>query len=200
VAEALADSNGGDSRLLGVSGVHLDRARTANTGCVGGPTLPAWQRFTGVVWEHLDPAELTLSAATRAASSVVVVSALCGLSAFDDPVPDHRLKMSARLEPICRLAGFWRDAVSSALNDHCAGALVVDLLPGEHAAAWEPDPTRYDLVRVDLVDTEGRRVGHAAKAAKGRLARALVEARSAAAAGRLLEGGWTSDDFTAAVR
>lgn len=200
VAEALAAAGGGDAKLLGVSGAHLDRARAANTSCLGAPTLPAWRRFTGVVWEHLDPAGLDAAAAARAASSVVVVSALCGLSGFADPVPDHRLKMSARLDGLGGLAGHWRDPLSSALNDFCAGRLVIDLLPSEHAAAWTPEPNRFDIAAVDLVDDAGRRAGHAAKAAKGALTRALVGAPSASAVTRLLDGGWSSGGFTAVLR
>ena len=55
-----------------------------------------------------------------------------------------------------------------------------------------PDPSRYDLVRVRLVDRDGRSAGHAAKAAKGRLARALVRARNPS---RTL-ATWTDDEFS----
>ena len=58
VAAALAVVGGGDARLLGVSGAHLERARTANAALVGAPTLPAGQRYTGVVWDALDVASM----------------------------------------------------------------------------------------------------------------------------------------------
>jgi uncharacterized protein len=75
------------SRLTGVGGELGRRARQANVHTVGAPTLPAWQRYSGVVWQHLDPATLTGRARWRAAS-IVVVSALGGLFGFEDPVPD----------------------------------------------------------------------------------------------------------------
>ena len=200
VAEALAAVGGGDARLLGVSGGHLERARAANAAVVGAPTLPAVERFTGVVWEHLDIASLGVAARRRAAERIVVVNALAGASAIDDPLPDFRLKLSAALPEIGRLATHWRPVLSEVLNEAFAGSLVVDLLPAEHAAAWEPDPARVELVAVDLVDEAGRRVGHAAKAAKGLLARALVAAPSAAAARRLLDGGWRGGGFRGVVR
>ena len=59
VVEALGAAGGGDEKLLGVTGEHLARALDANTALIGAPTLPAWQRYTGVVWDHLDPATLT---------------------------------------------------------------------------------------------------------------------------------------------
>ena len=195
VARALKLAKGGDEKLLGVGGETLTRAQVANRRLVGAPVLPASERFTGVVWDHLDLATLAPPARTRAADAVVVVSALCGLVALDDPVPDHRLKLSVSLGALGRVATFWRPAISAALNDHLEGRLVIDLLPTEHAAAWNPDLQRYDLRRVRLIDRDGRSAGHFAKAAKGRLARALVEADDP----EQVLARWTDDDFSLTI-
>lgn len=192
IARALRVAKGGDQKLLGVGGDTLERARLANRALVGAPTMPAGERFTGVVWDHLDLASLTPAAHARAAEAIVVVSGVAGLVALDDPVPDHRLKLSVTLGRVGNVARYWRGPLSAVLNDHLEGRFVVDLLPAEHAAAWVPDPTRYDLVRVRLVDRDGRSAGHAAKAAKGRLARALVQARNPSRA----LAAWTDDEFT----
>lgn len=195
VAAALRRAGGGDAKLLGVQGAALDRARAANRAVIGAPTLPAWQRYTGVVWDHLDVAGLDRRARTRAAKAIVVVSGLAGLVALDDPLPDHRLKLSVRLGALGRVDAFWREELSAALNDHLARRTVVDLLPGEHAAAWTPDPARYRLLRVRFVEAGGRVGGHTAKAAKGLLARALVESGDADA----VLGGWRHEAFTLEV-
>ncbi len=195
VARALKVAKGGDQKLLGVGGETLERAQQANRHLVGAPVLPAWERFTGVVWDHLDVATLAPEARVRATDAVVVVSALCGLVALDDPVPDHRLKLSVSLGALGRISSFWQPALSKVLNDHLDGRFVIDLLPGEHAAAWTPDPKRYDLRRVRLVDRTGRSAGHFAKAAKGRLARAVLEADDPAQA----LARWSDDEFTLTV-
>jgi cytoplasmic iron level regulating protein YaaA (DUF328/UPF0246 family) len=85
------------------------------------------------------------------------------------------------LPPLGRLSRHWREPLSKVLNDHLAGRLVIDLLPQEHAAAWAPQPDRYDLRRVALIDDRGQVGGHDAKAAKGLLARALLTADDPAA-------------------
>ncbi len=184
VAGALAAAGGGDAKLLGVGGDHLERARDANASLVGAPTLPAWQRYTGVVWDALDPATLPAAARRR----IVVVSGLMGLVRGDDQVPDYRLKMSANLAPLGKLSTWWRDDLSAVLDRRLRGKVVVDLLPKEHRAAWRPDD-RVEGVSVEFVDPTGRPGAHFAKAAKGRLARAL-----------LLDGTsaldtWTDDRF-----
>jgi cytoplasmic iron level regulating protein YaaA (DUF328/UPF0246 family) len=123
------------------------------------------------------------------------VSAVAGLVALADPLPYHRLKLSGSLPPLGRLATFWRPRLSEVLNDHLAGRLVVDLLPREHAAAWTPDPDRYDLRRVTLLDGRGRAAGHDAKAAKGRLARDLLSSEDP---GTTL-AHWTDPHFVVVV-
>jgi cytoplasmic iron level regulating protein YaaA (DUF328/UPF0246 family) len=195
VAGLLTELGGGDGTLLGVGGAHLERAQAANLALIDAPTLPAWQRFTGVVWDHFDVANLPAAARQRASERVVVVSALAGLSALDDPLPDHRLKMSARLNGTGKLATWWKPRLSEVLNTATRGSLVVNLLPGEHAAAWDSDPHNHDVVNVDLVDDAGRRAGHAAKAAKGLLAAELAGAESRRAVERLLDGSHSVGGF-----
>jgi cytoplasmic iron level regulating protein YaaA (DUF328/UPF0246 family) len=171
IAEALGAQGGGDERLLGVRGDHLVRAQSANGAVIGAPTLPAWQRYTGVVWDHLDPASLPAPARRR----IVVVSGLLGLVRADDRVPDYRLKMGAALPPFGTLSTWWRAAVSAELARAARRRFVVDLLPHEHRAALAPDAlTGLAGVRIALVDPSGRAGGHFAKAAKGELARAVL--------------------------
>jgi uncharacterized protein len=179
VIAALAAAGGGSPQLLGVGGRHLARASAANAALVGAPTLPAALRYTGVVWDHLGPATLPAAARRRAATSVVVVSGLLGLAGFDDPVPDYRLKMGANLAPLGVLARWWRPALTAALDDETAGRVVVDLLPKEHAGAWQPagrpvPARRPKHLRVRFVGGDGLVAGHDAKAAKGLLARHLL--------------------------
>jgi cytoplasmic iron level regulating protein YaaA (DUF328/UPF0246 family) len=175
VARALARARGGNAKLLGANGDLLDRCRAANRVLVGSPTLPAWQRFTGVVWDALDPSTLSREGRRQARTSVVVVSAVTGLSGWSDPVPDFRLKLSASLSPLGRLDAFWRAPLSAALNERLVGRIVIDLLPQEHRAAWIPD-AGVTIVRPELTTADDRPGGHEAKATKGRLVRALLEA------------------------
>lgn len=168
IVEALAASGGGDERLLGVKGNHLLRARSANTSLVDALTLPAWQRYTGVVWDHLDPT--TIPAAAH--KQIIVVSGLLGVVRGDDPVPDYRLKMGASLAPLGKLSSWWRDALSQELARVARRRAVIDLLPKEHRAALDLDG--LDGVSLTLVDPSGAPGGHFAKAAKGELARAIL--------------------------
>lgn len=172
VIAALTAAGGGDERLLGVSGRHLQRALAANrlVGAGRASVMPATRRYSGVVHDHA-----ALAGVPAAAERVVIFSGLLGLVAPGDGVPDYRLKMGASLPPLGKLSSWWRPRLTPVLDRRLRGADVVDLLPQEHAAAWEPAPRRYaSLHRVRFCDADGAAGGHDAKAAKGLLARHLL--------------------------
>jgi cytoplasmic iron level regulating protein YaaA (DUF328/UPF0246 family) len=131
------------------------------------------------VHDNIGLATLSPAHRRKARESILIVSGLLGLVALDDPVPDYRLKIGARLDPVGLVARHWRPLLSAVLADHLEGRTVIDLLPGEHRAAWTPAPG-LTVLRVSLVERDGGAVGgHDAKAAKGRLVRHLLTSRAA---------------------
>ncbi len=159
----------------------LDRAVAANRAVVEqtAPRTAAWRRFDGVVWTHLEPATLTSSQRSR----LLIPSALYGVVRASDPVCEYRLGFTSSLAPIGTLSSFWRSELRATLQSSLAGCTVVDLLPNEHALAIDfgafADVAR--MRRVQFISFDGERsVGHDAKAAKGRVARTLIQ------------GGWSA--------
>jgi cytoplasmic iron level regulating protein YaaA (DUF328/UPF0246 family) len=155
-----------------------DRAKVLaalGAGVAEAPTLPAIERYTGVLYRELDWASLPSPARRRGRGSLLIVSGLWGVAAPDDPIPAYKLKMSASLPEVGRLATWWRPRLTEALAAHLRGRVVWDLLPNEHAAAWDPTavPMRRHL-RVRVVDAEGRTVGHWNKLVKGALVRRIL--------------------------
>jgi cytoplasmic iron level regulating protein YaaA (DUF328/UPF0246 family) len=178
VAAALVDAmddEAGATRVTSLRGPAAAGARATNRAVVGGPVLPAWQRYTGVVWDHLDPATLK-GAPRRRAASILVVSAIGGLFAFDDPIPDYKCGIGNRLPGVGGLAPFWRRHSAPALVAACSGAIVWDLLPSAHRSAIALEGAGADRVlRVEPRTEAGRAVGHDAKAVKGAFARWILE-------------------------
>lgn len=171
VVAALADRAAAPT--LGVRGELLDRAVAALQAAHAGeaPALPAWRRYTGVVWVHLDPT--TLRAADR--RRIVVPSAVMGIAAGDEPVPDHRGKLSVSAPGLGRLDRWWREAVTDALA--VTRRPVVDLLAAEQASAfdWDRLGAAVPVTRVRFLAAGGRgAAGHAAKAVKGIAARVVL--------------------------
>lgn len=176
------------AKIVGTTGPILDRARNAGLLLATGeaPVLPAHERFTGVVWEHLHPSDLPDR------DRIAVVTAMCGLVAGDDPVPDHRLKLSVSLGRLGRLDRWWRPQLTAALAAWAGDQTVWNLLPKEHANAVDLTALpRVVNVRFDGVS------GHFAKAAKGRFARALLLEGTAAVDGQ--RARWDGEDVVVRV-
>lgn len=161
---------------LRVHGALLERAIEASHAIVEGRArfLPAWQRYDGVVWNHLEPHTLKLEQRRR----IIVPCGLLGVTTAQDPVCDYRLKMNATLSPIGGLATYWRPWITPAIFQHCEGATVVNLLPKEHATALDGASfgAHRRLVNIRFVSDAATVVaGHEAKAVKGVLARHLLD-------------------------
>jgi hypothetical protein len=187
VVAALATAMTDDpAALLGVRGDVLTDAVRANRALRRSPTSPAIERYAGVLYRALDASSLGARARRRLEDEVVIVSGLAGVVAPGDPLPDHRVKMSASLPGLGRLSTFWRPHVDAALAPVADDAVVWDLLPAEHAAAWSGanGARRRIVVRfLDEVHRDGERrlvtVSHWNKLLKGALLRELLARRIA---------------------
>ena len=161
------------ARLAGVGVAKVADARKLLLGLSDAPTLPAHRRYRGIVHGNagladVDPATVGVD--------VRVVSALLGLAALAEPVPDYRLEVAARLPSLGGLGGWWRTRLAEELARAGAGRRVWDLLPGEHARVWDPAVRAdLDVVSVRFVRPDGRAANAArTKVCKGRLTAALL--------------------------
>jgi cytoplasmic iron level regulating protein YaaA (DUF328/UPF0246 family) len=177
------------ARLFNARGELLEAAVARAAAIVAGeaPTMAAWRRYTGVVWQHLEPSARGEDQLRRC----FVPSSLYGLSSALDPIADYRLSMSVALGSLGRLSGFWREAVTASLLRAARGREIVDLLPKDYAAAvdFAQLESRLAVLRVRFVSADGKAaIGHGAKAVKGRLAAHLLTEGLEAAAGFCWEG------------
>jgi cytoplasmic iron level regulating protein YaaA (DUF328/UPF0246 family) len=163
-------------RLLGAQGATLAAAVEANRALASAPTRPAIERYSGVLYDELCYPSLRARDRRRVDDRVLIVNALLGVVAPRDPLPEHRLELSASLPRLGRLGTWWRPRLTEALAPRLAGAVVWDLLPNEHAAAWEPGAVAVARrFTVRFVDEQGRTMSHWNKLLKGALVRFLAE-------------------------
>lgn len=169
-------------KLLGVRREALASACAANRLVHESPTMPALERYAGVLYGALDASTLPVRSLRRAGEQLVIVSGLWGIVGAADPIPQYKLKMGASLAPLGVLSTWWRPHVSAALDAATTRRVVWDLLPNEHAAAWSP---AADLlagrIRVRFLDRSSVRgverltaVSHWNKLLKGALVRHLL--------------------------
>jgi hypothetical protein len=126
------------SKLLGVKGKALAAATETNLSVHQAPTMPAIDRYTGVLYDALDVGSLSTRDRKRLSKQVLIFSGLWGVLRPDDLIPDYKLKMGASLPPVGKLAPGWKHPVTDAISRLTTDAIVWDLLPKEHDAAWVP--------------------------------------------------------------
>ncbi|MBC6449352.1 peroxide stress protein YaaA [Actinokineospora xionganensis] len=156
---------------LGLSQRQADEV-TRNAVLRESPTMPALERYTGVLYDALDAKSFTKPQRNRANRRLAVASALFGVVRTGDPIPAYRLSGDTVLPGVGGLRTLWRSDLEKTLST--VDELVVDLRSGAYAnLAAIPHAV---TVRVVTDDGAGRRktVSHFNKAYKGRLAAALA--------------------------
>jgi hypothetical protein len=139
-------------------------AHKRNLAALEAGTLPAIQRYTGVVYQHLDYDGLRQKAYAR--KHLLVVSALFGLIEGGTGIPDYKLSMNPWL------ARYWKEENTARLAALTRGKPVVNLLSQTYAKAIDTP----DALNVDFRVQGGKKsAGHFGKAIKGRFVRWLVE-------------------------
>lgn len=138
------------------------------------PTLPALDRYTGVLFDALDAATLSADARSFAGRHVAIHAALLGPVGALDPIPAYRLSHDSRV-PGRPLKRHWRALVAASLA--VEPGLVLDLR-SEAYAGLGPAPAGSHFLRVLTEGSGGARraLNHFNKKAKGEFARALVSA------------------------
>ena len=160
----------------------------ANVRLLTAPTMPAIDRFRGVVFDGLDAPTLTAAERRTALRTLLVASGAFGLLGAGEPVPDHRVPMAASVPGIGGLTPFWREQLAEVVPSWVrARHLVVDLRSSDYLSTPPvPAAVRAKVLAVRVL-TE-RRVGgvvmrsvvsYSSKLTKGRLARALIAAEAA---------------------
>lgn len=137
------------------------------------PAAPALSVYTGVLYGRLGLGELPVEAQKR----VLIASALWGVVAPGDRIPHYRFPPKTRLKRFEAPNAYWRPALAAALPDE-EGDLVVDMRSGAYVPAWKPKRATLLPVRAFSEENgERKAVSHMAKAVRGDVARALLEAK-----------------------
>ncbi|WP_031480456.1 YaaA family protein [Maridesulfovibrio frigidus] len=150
-------------KLYGLKEKALEKAITVNKELLSSKTMPAIERYTGVVYDAID--YQTLKNKSDFDKKVVIVSGLFGLVRPINLIPNYRLKIDK-----LKAAKLWVTSNSEQLKDK----FVIDLLPQAHKKA-----VKYDNgIEVEFVlKKAGKKMpaGHQGKHIKGRFVRWLIE-------------------------
>lgn len=177
VIDALVDLSADEDtarRVLGLSArqagevEHNRMLRTA-------ATMPAADRYTGVLYDALDAASLSPASRRWLGSHVWIHSAPFGPVGALDTIPAYRLSAGTSLPGLKALRRHWAEATTAAIGVE-APSFVLDLR-SEAYVALGPVPASVPSAYVRVVTSQGRALNHFNKKSKGLLVRALAEQR-----------------------
>lgn len=158
------------------------------------PTMPAIDRYTGVLYDALDAASASSASRRWIGQHVWVHSAPFGPVGALDGIPAYRLAAGTALPGVAPLRRHWADAVTTAIAED-RPSFTLDLR-SEAYVALGPVPASIPSVYVRVVTEQGRALNHFNKKAKGELVRALAEDRPPARSFAALQKWATSRGVT----
>ena len=166
-------------KTLGVKGAALEKAREDNAAVSESHTMPAIERYTGVMYDFIDYQSLNEEAKSCFGANTIIFSGLFGMVRPFDLIPNYKLKMGARIRLKKACSAIWKPLITSELATVGTDRVIWDLLPNEHSAAWDPHKVPYsDRFTVRFLEDPGngklRTLNHWSKAMKGALIRYLV--------------------------
>jgi cytoplasmic iron level regulating protein YaaA (DUF328/UPF0246 family) len=164
-------------RVLKLGATQVAEA-SVNAHLRSGPTLPAADRYTGVLYDALDAGSLDAPARRWLGTHALIHSAPWGPIGALDRIPAYRLGAGASLPGLPPLRRVWADAVTSALAG--TSSFLLDLRSEAYVALGPLPPapaSAYVRVVTEGPDGEARALNHFNKHAKGALVRALATER-----------------------
>ncbi len=141
---------------------HRQNQDAFNSKCV-----PAIERYTGVVYEHLDWESLSDKGQKYMAEHVYIFSGLFGMTKPLTLIPDYKLKMN-----VLSLQHHWSPIISEVLEKE---DVIFDLLPQVYRKAYKPGD---NVIPIEFkVEKAGKKTaaGHFGKAVKGRFIKYLAD-------------------------
>ena len=153
----------------------FERVRNINLRTVA--TGPAWQIYSGVLFDALSARSLSAAAIKKLTTNVYVQSALFGLISMGDRIPAYRLSADTKLPRVGTLSNIWANPCAQILNE--LDELIVDLRSSQYAKLAPIPKEIADQVVVPKIlqkmpSGPPKVVSHHNKATKGRIIRQVV--------------------------
>lgn len=149
---------------------------TVNAQISMSPTMPAVDRYTGVLFDALGAGDLSVDARDWLGRHVAIHSAPFGLVGALDPIPAYRLGAGISVPGLGPARRHWSAAVTGAIRE-ANPAFVLDLRSEAYGNLGPvPDDVPGAYVRVVTRDAGGgvRALNHFNKKAKGELVRLMA--------------------------
>jgi hypothetical protein len=139
------------------------------------PTLPAIERYTGVMFKAMNYQNLSDIEKERANQSILFISGLFGLLKPQDYIPEYKLKISSKIKDLS-ITQFWKERLRGILELEIKDKLILDLLPQTHQKVLEYNS--LDTIKIQFAKKENGKLkqeGHFSKELKGEFIKYILK-------------------------
>ena len=178
----IAMSNGSMPKARAALGIsakqdwEIERNQTLLTA----PVAPAWQVYTGVLFEAIGFEQLSAAQLKKLSNMSYIQSALFGLISLTDLVPAYRLSGDCSLPKLGTLTSVWAKPCTEILKQR--DELIIDMRSGTYVKLG-PLPAGSNAVVPKVLQRmpsgPPKVVSHHNKATKGRILRAMAQSKVA---------------------
>lgn len=196
VAQALARllADGDRTRIaesLALPESAVEASIAANRAFRSAPTMPALDRYAGVVYDGLAAQRLSEAGRSVAKKAVLVFSGLFGVVRGGEAIPMYRVPAKAVLPGIGVAGTFWRRHLAAAMAEIARRGVLIDLRSSDYSAMWQPARAGNQRAAVHTIgvrilsprpDGSFGVISYPSKFHKGRLAARLIERAAGGAA------------------
>ena len=102
-------------KILELKGSNLDQAIKVNFNQKKESTLPAIQRYVGIMFSAINYNTMNQNQKTNFNDSTVFVDAMFGLLKTTDLIPEYKLKINSKI-PNFDIANFWKENLKTELD------------------------------------------------------------------------------------
>lgn len=142
-----------------------------NLSLLTAPTMPALERYSGVLFDAIGFHSLSSKALKNAHEKLFIQSALFGLLPAMEQIPDYRFSAVSQLAGV-NLKKIWRES-HQAVWPRMVGQ-ILDMRSQDYQEL-NPVPTDRESFVVEVLSSEGKALNHFNKKAKGMFVRSALE-------------------------
>lgn len=137
-------------------------------------TLPAIQRYSGVMFNAMDYNSLDQNQKNNADNSILFIDALFGLLTTQDLIPNYKLSISAKFSDF-KIDNYWKNILKNILKEIVQDKIILDILPQAHRKVINIKNNNYYLINFFTIkNNQVKNAGHISKKLKGEFIRYIL--------------------------
>ena len=137
-------------------------------------TLPAIERYSGVMFSAIDYPSLDDAQKDRANNSILFIDALFGLLRLQDLIPNYKLAISAKFSDF-KIDHHWKKVLKNHLEEALKDKIILDILPQAHRKAVDISSENHYLINFfEIKNNKAKNAGHISKKLKGEFVRYIL--------------------------